>query len=337
MPRTQKPPPKRQRYPQGVGPKPRNGQIVNPFPPCLTQRKAAEKAAMKEIEKAGPCVKMSNQKMPVTGMTRWQERHLHLQGLRLSWSLGSGKAERKALELTLAMTIEKAEALSPKVCVVSWVVGGSEGVSSLAPAMTAHRVVASAPAWLVQYIDCYRPEDRHSMMSMLTQPMGAMMSETMGTVDKNNCIAIRKPQDLSGTFNSAMGAMNQSPLGLAFGGGAKKMQKEMDASACGYPRCALWPLAAAHWDRAPAHFPFLSLRCSPDTGTTARTYYFTFESQSERDEWFDAIMNNIEKNRDDPAFNGGGRMGAFQQGLITVGANLEGVDLEPYLDTLYQD
>lgn len=220
---------------------------------------------MRDVEKNGPCLKMSNQKMPVMGLTRWQDRHLTLNGVRLSWSLGASGEERNALELNSGMVIEKAEANSPK------------------------------------YKDCYRAEDRHSMSAMLTQPMGAMLSETAGTLDQNNCIAIRKPKDLSGTLNSAMGALNQSAMGMAFGGGAKKMQKEMAAA-------------------------------------DSRTYYFAFSSSVERDQWFDAIINNLEKRKgDDPVFAGGGEAAAFAQGLTAVGANLQGVDLNSYLDALFAD
>lgn len=61
-----------------------------------------------------------------------------------------------------------------------------------------------------------------SVFSMMTQPMGAMMNDRSGPVGMPNCVELIVPVQIG---NLLGGVMNQSALGMAYGGGMSEMKK----------------------------------------------------------------------------------------------------------------
>jgi len=143
--------------------------------------------------------------------------------------------------------------------------GAAAGTESKIIPLESIEEVETAEQGSQKYKDAVAPKNQHTMMGMLTQPMGAMMSPYSGTVSKPFCLVVKRAAKPMGAVDSVMGIMgNTSGLGMAFGGGAQKMQKAVEDNA-------------------------------------SRTYYFSFSSASERDAFAQALRNNIACHRSSPA------------------------------------
>mmetsp|Transcript_22212 Transcript_22212/g.29014 ORF Transcript_22212/g.29014 Transcript_22212/m.29014 type:complete len:200 (+) Transcript_22212:363-962(+) len=150
---------------------------------------------------------------------------------------------------------------------------------------------------LFQYKDVYPPNQQNSMVDMLTQPMGAMASPYKGTVSKSHCLVIKRAAQTMNMVGGIMDTVNNtSALGMAFGGGAQKMMKAQEDNA-------------------------------------SRTYYFSFETAADRDQWIAAIQNNMSSYETTPEYREA-KQSEFKAAVRQVGGNAE-IDLTPYLDALH--
>jgi hypothetical protein len=135
---------------------------------------------------AGDAQKLGHQKVPITGAHRWQPRHFKLKGTSISYYADSKSTMPKN-------TIE------------------------LRPGVQANVLQAGDNAKKDRFED-----NDVSVFGMMTQPMGAMMSDRSGPIGMPNCVELIVPVQVG---NMLGGVMNQSALGMAYGGGLKDIKK----------------------------------------------------------------------------------------------------------------
>lgn len=149
---------------------------------AITQQ-AVEDANREPVSKRGVMTKLGFKKSMLG--ESWQKRHFSLTADTLSYSKESSSSAINTIKLHKGVRVNVANASTP-----------------------ARR-------------DRYEDGD-HSMGSMMSQPIGQMMSETSGPLGKDFCVEVICPAQVGDMLG---GVMNQSVAGLAFGGGMNAINK----------------------------------------------------------------------------------------------------------------
>jgi hypothetical protein len=185
--------------------------------------------------------KLGYKKMPVVGSEIWNQRFLRLEADHLTYHVDETQAARGFITLVSG-------------CKVRVIQAGDRSRKD-------------------------RHEDRGtSMMSMMMNPMGAVLDEYSEPIGRPNCVELYVPARVGNMIDSVM---NSSPIALAMRGGASALHS-----------------------------------------SAARTFYFSFESQSfrEANDFAAALQNNIDiivKNTP-TAPMGGGSTGSGMQGMMNM-------------------
>jgi len=219
---------------------------------------------LKMHEKAGPTCKLSYRPAGTgtRGRDLWQDRELKLDGSTLLYFKPGKEVEQKSVDLSTA-TIGRANK-------------GDQ-----------------------RFKDCWDMKHRNGgMIAKLTQPMSSVLDEYRGTVEKDFCMTVQREKSINAMMGGAKAAMGQSPMNMAFGGGAKQLRKDMEEAG-------------------------------------SRTWYFSFETAVERDAWVQSCSNNGKVHQIQTSGPGGPRQEPFKSLIKRAGGNCDDHDLASILDTLY--
>ena len=160
---------------------------VRPNKPSGVSTTATTTAPTAMVTHQGTGEKLGHKKQLVSGAAVWQQRWFKLNGQELSY-YGDSSYE-----------------------------GVAKGVVNLAPGCTVRVIQANDAARK----DRYEDQDA-SLSGMMTQPMGAVLTQTSGPIGKPNCVELQIPAAVGDMLG---GVMNASPVGMMAGGGLADLKK----------------------------------------------------------------------------------------------------------------